>query len=278
MAYKLDTVAGRAKLKPRREPYWLALGDITGAYVGFRRGPETWIARYREDGRQNYHQLGKFEDHRAAIRAARDWIKARDQGVTDDSATVADACLAYLSNLEQEKGAKAAQEARGRLQRCVLGRTSEEARKARAKPAEPHALARKPLAKLRAVDVEGWRDGLIPEGLDGDARRKARASANRELTALAAALNHAYKRQMVASPMAWSTVGKYKDVQARKHRRYVTLEERKALLTAAESVEGGAIKPLLEGLMLTGARPIELRRALVADYDSKTGALSLKSL
>lgn len=277
MAYKLDTVAGRAKLKPRREPYWLPIGDLNGAYVGFRRGPDTWIVRIYEDGLKRYHQIGRFEDHRAALRKARDWIKARDQGVTDDSGTVADACLVYLSNLEQEKGTNAAQEARGRLQRVILGRTPEEARKARAKPVEPHALARKPLAKLRSVDIEGWRDALIPEGLEGDAKRKARASANRELTALAAALNHAHKRQMVATTMAWSTVGKFKDVQARKHRRYVTLPERKALLTAAESVEGGAIKWLLEGLMLTGARPIELRRATVADYDAKTGMLSLKS-
>lgn len=277
MAYKLDTVASRAKLKQRREPYWLPIGDLNGAYVGFRRGPDTWIVRIYEDGLKRYHQLGRFEDHRAALRKARDWIKARDQGVTDDSSTVAEACLVYLSNLEQEKGTTAAQEARGRLQRCVLGRTTEEARKARAKPVEPNKLARKPLAKLRAVDIEAWRDSLIPEGLEGEARRKARASANRELTALAAALNHAYKRQMVATTMAWSTVGKFNDVQARKHRRYVTLAERKALLTAAKSVETGAIRWLLEGLMLTGARPIELRRATVADYDAKTATLSLKS-
>ena len=278
MADRIDTAAARRKLAPRRNPYYLAIPDIDGAFVGFRRGPDTWIARLRDDdGKQQFHALGKFEDHRAAIRKAKEWIEARQVGVMDHTATVADACRAYLSNQEQEKGAKAAQEARGRLQRCILGRTPDEARKARARPVEPNKLARKPLAKLRAVDIEAWRDALIPEGLEGETRRMARASANRELTALAAALNHAYKRQMVATTMAWSTVGKFNDVRARKHRRYVTLDERKALLTAAESVETGAIKRLLEGLMLTGARPIELRRATVADYDAKTGTLSLKS-
>ena len=277
MAYKLDTVAGRSKLTARREPYWLPLGEITGAYVGFRRGPDTWIARVYEDGLQHYHQLGRFEDHRAAIRAAREWVTARDQGVTDFDATVADACRAYLSNLEQEKGAKASQEARSRLQRRILGRTPDEARKARARSLEAHKLGRKPLGKLRAADVEAWRDELVPEGLTGEARRKARASANREMAALIAALNHAHKRQMVATNSAWVTVGKFSDVQARRHRRHVTVDERRALLEAAEAVGTGAIRELLEGLMVTGARPVELARATVGDYDRASGTLSLVS-
>lgn len=277
MANRVDTAAGRAKLAPRREPYWLPVPDITGAYVGFRRGPDTWIARLREDGRQVYHQLGRFEDHRAAVRAARNWFQERAQGITVHDATVADACCSYLSNLEQEKSARAAQEARGRLQRCILGRSADEARKARARPLKPHKLALRPLAKLTADDVQAWRDSLVPDGLTGEARRKARATANREMAALIAALNHARKRQMVASDLAWSTVGKFTDVQARQSRRFVDLAERTALLEAAGKVEGGAIRDLLEALMLTGARPVELARASVSDYDRTAGSLTLIS-
>lgn len=277
MVERIDTAAARKKLAPRRNPYYMAIPDVDGAYVGFRRGPDTWIARLREDGVQKFHALGRFEDHRAAIREAKDWIKGRMVGVVDHSATVADACRAYISNLEKEKGRKAAQEARGRLQRRILGRTAEEARKARARPLDAHNLARKELRKLRAVDIEGWRDELVPEGLDGEALRKARASANREMASLVAALNHAFKRQMVQSPIAWATVSKFSDVQARRHRRHVTVDERKALLAAAAKVETGAIRHLLEGLILTGARPIELARATVADYDPATGALTLYS-
>lgn len=277
MAHRVDTAAGRAKLLPRREPYWLAVPDVTGAYVGFRRGPDTWIARLREDDRQVYQQLGRFNDHRAAVRAAKAWLEERGRGVTVHDATVADACRSYLSNLEREKSAKAAQEARGRLQRCILGRTKEEARKARARPLKPHRLAQRPLAKLTADDVQGWRDGLVAKELEGEARRKARASANREMAALIAALNHARKRTMVASDLAWSTVGKFTDVQARQSRRYVTREERAALLKAAATVEGGAIRDLLEALILTGARPVELARANVADHDRAAGSLTLIS-
>ena len=280
MTDKIDTVTGRRKLDPRRSPYWMAIPDVDGAYIGFRRGPDTWICRLRDTdmaGGQQYQALGRFEDHRSAIRAAKDWITARQQGVTDHDATVGDACRAYLSNLEQEKGPSAAQEARARLQRRVLGRTKEEARKARARPLEAHKLARKPLAKLRSTDVEAWRDELIPEGLAGEARRKARASANREMTALVAALNHAHRRQLVATDTAWATVGKFPDVQARKARDFVSVDQRKKLLDAASRVGTGAVKNLLEGLMLTGARPIELARATVADYDVKAGTLSLVS-
>ncbi|MBI4696367.1 MAG: tyrosine-type recombinase/integrase [Gammaproteobacteria bacterium] len=277
MANPLETVAGRRRLEPRREPYWLPLSDITGAYVGFRRGPDTWVARLREDGRQHYHQLGKFEDHRAAMRAARQWIESRNQGVVHHDATVGDACRAYLSSLEAQKGTRAAQEARGRLQRGVLGRSIEEARKARARSLEPNPLVRKPLAKLRAADIEAWRDALVPDGLTGEARRKARATANREFSALIAVLNFAHRRQLVASDMAWAGVSKFSDVQARTARRFVTIEERKALLHAAKNVGGGKIADLLEALMFTGARPIELARATVGDFDKTSATLRLFS-
>lgn len=267
MANKIDTVAGRRKLAPRRNPYYLAIGDIEGAYVGFRRGPDTWVARLRVDGVQKFHSLGRFEDHRAAIRAAKEWIKSIEQGVVDHTATVKDACLAYLANLSSEKSPKAAQEARARLQRRVLGRTF------KTRQIAPHALARIPLAKLRTDHVKQWRDGLIRADLKGDQIRKAKASANRELSALLAALNYAFKQRMVASNLAWSTTDKFKDTQARKHRRYLTSAERKALLKAAT----GAVRDLLEGLMVTGARPVELARLNVSDYDAASGSLCLTS-
>ncbi len=82
---------------------------------------------------------------------------------------------------------------------------------------------------------------------------------------------------MVATDHAWSTVGKFGDVNARNHRRYVSVEERRSLLKAAESVGSGAIMNLLQGLMLLGARPIGLARTLVSDYDKADGTLTLIS-
>jgi integrase len=279
MKSRIDSAAARRKLAPRREPYYMPVPDVDGAYVGFRRGPDTWVARLREDEKQVHRALGKFEDHRDAFRAAKDWIKSRQQGVLRDDVTVAEACVAYLAAMEAEKGPAAAQEARSRLQRCVIGRTPDEARRARARAVEPHGIARRPLAKLRVADLEAWRNGLLAEGLEGEARRKARASANRDTNTLLAALNYAHRAQLVASPAAWAGLRKFGDVQARKHetRPTLTSTERRALLEAAKGVEGGAIRPLLEALLLTGARPIELCRATVADYDRTGGTLTLRS-
>jgi integrase len=279
MKSRIDSAAARRKLAPRREPYYAPIPDVEGAYVGFRRGPDTWVVRLREDEKQVHRALGKFEDHRDAFRAAKDWIKSRQQGVLRDDVTVAEACAAYLAAMTAEKGPAAAREARSRLQRCVIGRTPDEARQARARAVEPHGIARKSLAKLRVADLEAWRNGLLAEGLEGEARRKARASANRDTNTLLAALNYAHRAQLVASPAAWAGLRKFGDVQARKHETRPTLTptERRALLEASKGVEGGAIRPLLEALLLTGARPIELCRATVADYDRTAGTLTLRS-
>lgn len=48
----------RDRLKPRSDCYWQRLAE--GAYLGFRRGPDTWHARFRgKDGKQQYQPLGE---------------------------------------------------------------------------------------------------------------------------------------------------------------------------------------------------------------------------
>src|ERR1700737_2963775 len=69
----LSRKRGRERLTVRREPYWQRLTE--GQYLGFRRGPDTWIARYRAPSRhsnsdepQQYHALGEameFDDAKA---------------------------------------------------------------------------------------------------------------------------------------------------------------------------------------------------------------------
>lgn len=263
----VTTVAGRARLAVRPEPYWLPLDGIDGGHVGYRAGPGTWVARHRDGDGRVYHALGKFEDHRDAVRAARAWLSERQQGITTHDATVATAADAYCSNLERVKSAKVAQEARARLGKTVTGRQFN------TRTTLAHTLARVPLAKLRPEHIEKWRDNLIRPGLTGDELRNARASANREMTALLAALNYAFQRRMVYSDLAWKTVKKFSDVQAILHGRVLTAVERRALRDAAT----GAIGDLIEGLMLTGARPIELVRAKVADYAPSEGTLRLTS-
>ncbi len=66
MATRIDTVASRDKLKPRREPYWHRLRR--GCYLGYRRmtsdGAGVWIARARDEAsgptKQIYESLDDF--------------------------------------------------------------------------------------------------------------------------------------------------------------------------------------------------------------------------
>ena len=56
MSYQIYTKAGRARLKPRRNPYYLPLA-IQGGFIGYRTTSGTWIARLRVDVFEGYDHL-----------------------------------------------------------------------------------------------------------------------------------------------------------------------------------------------------------------------------
>ena len=275
--WRIDTAAGRNRLVVRREPYWQKVPDLLGCYVGYRAGPGTWIARMRDEQggptAQKYRSLGRFSDFRDAVKAARSWAKGRDAGITDDKVTVADACQDYLRVLLEEKGEPSFKEQRSRLQRTLIGRTVVEAREQRCRPVEPHPLACRQLSRVRRMDLTNWREKLVPAALKGEQLRKARASVNRELATLLAVLNHAHRVQLVNSNAAWAGIRKFKNVSARDASYYVSSDERRRLVDAAQ----GNVKDFLTGLCLLGCRPLELTRCVVADYDSRAGTLHLYS-
>ena len=227
----------------------------------------------RVDGKQKFNSLGKYEDHRDAIRAAKEWMRALQQGV-DPTATVNDACVDYLKVLKNEKGEQAFREARARLQRTIIGRSTEDARVQRCRSVEPHSLSFKKLAKLRRIDLTNWLDELLPSDAKGEALRKKKASINRDLAALLSVLNHAHRVQMVLNNSAWAGIRKFKNVSARASAPYISLDDRRRLVESSE----GALKHFVKGICLLGCRPIELTRAIVGDFDSRNGTLKLKSL
>ena len=104
----LSKVANRAKLKPRREPYWQRVA--VGQFLGFRPSAVgaggAWIARHydREAGLQRHHALGDFghlpanERHAAAVKAAQEWLEHVALGGTHKVQTVAEACRAYAAS------------------------------------------------------------------------------------------------------------------------------------------------------------------------------------
>ncbi len=157
------------------------------------------------------------------------------------SYSVADACRAYVQDRLAEKGEACARDAQQRFERTVYGR-------------EFGAIE---LRALRTAAIKAWREGL---GL-------SRASANRTLTSLRAALNLAVTNRLLPLSAAreWRAVKPYLHADRRRE-LFLDIAQRRALLSAAS----GAIRELLAAATLTGARPGELVRACVGQFDART--------
>ncbi|MFM0726230.1 site-specific integrase [Paraburkholderia strydomiana] len=256
---KIDSKTARDKLAPRREPYFVRLS--AGVYCGFRRldsGAGTWIGRRRNDaGKQEFNSFGQFDTFDAASKAVTEWANGLKSGVQHKSTTVSDACRLYVANRRSEKGAANANDAEGRFKRLVYG----------------HRIGSIDLSKLRTLDVEKWRDeqsAMDDEAADEESEKRAKDSANRNLTALKAALNYAKKHRLVSTDIGWKEVNKHKQVGARRN-GWLHAEERKRLLDAMQN----DLRTLSLALLHIGARPGELANADAADFDRSAGVLNL---
>lgn len=268
----IDSKTSRAKLSPRREPYWAKLD--TGFYLGFRRLEVggTWVARLREEGsgKQLYHALGAFDDSErnekafpVAAEAARSWRDAQLSGVTQHDLTVWDACEHYLAYLKGRGKQASADDALGRFERLVKG-----------KP-----VGKINLSKLTTKPVFAWVTAQVKNAdvEDMDSVRSSRASANRNLATLKAALNRAMKDRLVAGDAGWKTVAPFDDVGTRRgvggnSHAYLSDEQRQALFSKC-SLD---LQHLLQALLLTAARPGEIAACLVSDFDRKHGTLRIR--
>ena len=156
MAARIDTVASRDRLKPRRESYWQRVRK--GCFVGFRKmtvsGHGTWLARARDedDGtKQLFKPLGEFADlpnhlrFDAATKAALEWFDHLGRGGTAMAATVADACSRYVRHMTVTKTERASKDAEARFRNYVLNNAK---------------LAATELPKLTPAQLEAWRKSL----------------------------------------------------------------------------------------------------------------------
>lgn len=234
----------RDRLAARHTPYYQRIGR--GAFIGFRRGPDTWIARYRgRDGKQQYKFLGEAIEFDEAKRQAETWL-AQLVGSAVRSvkrSTVRVALEAYLTDLRRHGRAETANEAEGRFQTVIYG--------------DP--IADLDLESVTRDDFLEWRDRLT-EG------RQAR-TVNRNVRAVAAALNRAIELGHIGNPGAWKLRSLSDDIED-SGETAVFLDEgqRKALIASASSETA----LFLRGLELTGARPKELAAATVADLEGST--------
>jgi len=284
---RLDTRNARLKLTQRREPYWRTL--YMGAALGYRRAAKggNWIARYYLAGRgRTYVALGAADDLAdadglAVFSFAQAQEKARaefaklvrvDAGeITGGPYSVSQALTDYLADYER-RGGKAARNTKTVISAHI----------------EPH-LGRIDIGKLRRSQVESWFHQLADQGarirtkkdheprqralpsIEDDKRRR-RATANRCLGVLKAALNHAHHKSRVATTDAWAAVKPFRNVDTPVV-RYLTESEVTRLVNAAEE----KFRPILKAALLTGCRYGELTALRSHDFNADAGTIMVRT-
>jgi integrase len=104
-----------------------------------------------------------------------------------------------------------------------------------------------------------------------DGTRKRRSTANRILTVLKAALNHAWKAGHIPSDDAWRRVKPFKGVETARV-RYLSEAECVRLVNSCEP----AFRNLVRGALLTGCRYSELANMQVADFNPDSGVITVR--
>jgi len=256
MSVRIDRVDTRARLKPRRDPYWLRL--TRGRYIGFRKmvagATGTWLTRFYDGERYQQKPLGDFaelsekERYDAAKCAAEEWFQHIDKGGTTERTTVKAACEAYVDERKLEKGEASAVDAKGRFTRLVYD--------------DP--IARIDLQKLAPRHVADWKKRVLAKG-------GTHGSFNRNAAALRAALNLAHSRRDVSSNHAWTGELKpYKDADGRRE-LYLKRPSRLKLFENASA----EAKRFIKTLLLLPLRPGDVAKLVVSNFDAHHKSLTV---
>ena len=284
---KLSSRTARSKLTARANPHWQTIAP--GQQVGYLKGKRanSWLAKYRDPdtGERTQRRLGSADDHAEtdgeliltyyqAAEAARAFFAECQRGEPGAAArgpyTVADAIADYLANMRQ-RGAKSASDTRNRLEAHALPELGEiEVAKLTAKRLrawQRNLVEKPPRRRTRKGELQRHAEMIG----DPDEPRRRRASANRTMTALKAALNHAWREGKVPSDDVWRRVTPFKQADAARL-RYLSTDEIARLVNTAE----GSFRRLIQAALYTGARYGELTRMVVADFNPDAGTVEVR--
>jgi integrase len=285
----LATRSARLRLSVRTKPYWRLLEQ--GLHIGYRRRHTggTWIARRRnERGVYREAKLGLADDLQdanadtildfsQAQRHARTWwmneqrLASGLEAVPAGPYTVARAMADYVEDYRR-RGGKASDSILSVARRNILpelGNISLVKLTTRRLLDWHRAIAERP--RCWRSRPGGTTNLAVFDRRDAEAVRRRRATANRVLTYLKAALNHAWRAGLVASDDAWRRVKPFRSVDAPVV-RYLSHDEIPRLLSACE----GAFRDLVHAALLSGCRYGELCRLKVSDYNGDVGTLTIR--
>lgn len=106
---------------------------------------------------------------------------------------------------------------------------------------------------------------------DEDARRARKATANRILTMLKAALNRAFHADRVLSDSAWRKVKPFRKVDEAVVRYLSAVEARRLVRTCPED-----FRKLVQAALVTGCRYSELARLKCGNFNRDSGTLAIR--
>jgi site-specific recombinase XerD len=285
---RLDTRTARLKLTPRREPYWRNIQE--GRAIGYRRVASGkaghWVARWYEaaEGRK-YQAFGAADDmldadgtdtlsFSQAQDRARTWFAEvqRSGGRVVEPVTVRDAMTAYETDY-LARGGKALSDLRATVAAHILPALGDKLVNDLAFPvirAWHHKLAAAPARLRTKAKAKTQRVRKIAAD-DANAHRARRASANRVLTVLKAALSLAYREGQAASDDAWRRVKPFPNVDAARV-RYLADDESRRLVNACPA----DLRRLVTAALVTGCRYGELTKLRTADFDAAGRVLHIR--
>lgn len=291
MATTIDTVTARAKLKPRREPYWHKI--TKGNYVGYRKMTSTsvgsWSARAMDDatGKEVFKALGAFEDfpeHQRfdkATGAARAWFDHLGKGGSTASTTIKVVCERYVAHLQATKPkaeltpyAQARRAAKGKTTTDVVPAADDAAARFKNYVLDDAKLATTDIAKLTPAMVDAWRKRLqATPTRSGGNRGEVRtpSTLNRDMGCFRAALNLAYVDGLTTSDFAWR--GKLLPIKDADRRRelYLDKTQRRKFIEMAPA----DLAEFLRGLSLLPLRPGALAALTVGNFDKRLAVLTV---
>jgi integrase len=285
----LETRNARRALKVHAKPYWRSLDK--GLHLGYRKRASggSWIVRrFTEAGKYSESRLGladdfqdadgvKTFDYSRAQKEARKWYEAeirQEAGLEeahDGPYNVDDAMRDYMKHYSIEgKAVVAVQSSINTRIKPVLGKL-DAARITTKQIADWHHNIAASSAMLRTGRSAQKPNVRLHAADDHDAIRRRRATANRVLTTLKAALNYAWKEGRVASDNAWRKVKPFRNVDA-PVMRYLTEEQCTRLVNACYA----DFRLLVQGALLTGCRYGELAALKANDFNPDSGTVAIR--
>lgn len=282
----LDSKDARRRLPVRGKPHWRMVEK--GVHLGYRRlkgRAGTWCVRHYL-GERAYEIEGigiaddlsdadgvEILDYWQAVEKARGRMKVRAHQAAGKTGplTVAAAMDEYLTFLENNR--KSAYDARKRDQAFIRPKFGEieVAALTADRICKWHADLTRMAPRLRTREGDKQKHRAL--GHDAEAMRRRRATANRTLTVLKAALNRAWREhpKQVPSNAEWHRVEPFENVDAARV-RYLSVPEAQRLINACDA----DFRQLVEAGLQTGARYGELAALQVHDFNPDAGTVAIR--